>query len=207
VVAVRGLSLTCTIVLSSLVTLLLLVWTILGDDNKEAKLLSINKKGFEFELTSRAGEQRIERYEFDVDGNELSDVAAVQKEVTSLQTKAKVGVVPVNLGMILTVLLWLILMCGTSDTDGIGSRYVQMLRALAHAVFQNAVNTRIALFLLIGAHFCEVLYAWTLMNRMKLCTFSKLSWSALILIIGFPVTAQIIYLNKYSLKHNREKKE
>jgi hypothetical protein len=180
------------------VKLLLLVWTILGDENKDAKVLSINKMGFEFQLTNKKGDTRVERYEFDADEKEsMSDVAAVQSEVSSLQSRSRVAVLPLNLGVFLTLLLWLLLMCGTSETEGIGSSYAQVLKSIAHSIFQNAANTIIALYILIAAHVCEAIYAWTLMSQIKLDTFSKLSWSALIFVFGFPVTSQVMFLHKY----------
>jgi hypothetical protein len=142
-------------------------------------------------------------YEFDADGKDaLADVAAVRAEVTSLQSKARVAVLPINPGVFLTLLLWLLIMCGTSDTDGIGSTYVQVLKTMAHFIFQNSANTKIALYVLIAAHACEALYAWTRLSDMKMDTFSKISWGALILVFGFPVTSQVIFLHKYWKRNN-----
>lgn len=190
-----------SIFISSIVTLLLLVWTILGDHNKSAKVLSIDKKGFEFELTNRSGVLTVERYEFDDDaGKELADVGAVREEVAVLQTKAKVAVLPVNAGVFLSVLLWLILMCGSAETEGIGSKYVQGLRAVSQAVLGSGANAKIAMCVMLLAHGCEALYVWSLMTRMQLCGFSKASWCAMVVLLGYPITAQVMFLSNYSKK-------
>lgn len=191
------------------VKLLLLVWTILGVENKDAKVLSVDKMGFEFELTNAKKETRVERYEFnDTEGSEpLVDAAAVRKEVTNLQSKSRIAVLPLNPSVFVTLLIWLIIMCGTSESEGVGSTYVQVLQFLAHKIFQSAANSRIALWVMIAAHLCEAIYAWSLLSRIKLDTFSKLSWGALILVFGFPVTSQVIFLHKYWQKQQLKVKD
>lgn len=167
-------------------------------ENKDAKVLSMNKMGFEFELTNSKGDSRVERYEFDADEKDpLADVAAVQKEVTSLQSKSRVAVLPLNPGVFITLVLWLLIMCGTSESQGIGTTYVQILQSIAHGIFQSATNSRIALCLMLGAHMCEALYAWFLLAQLQLDFFTKASWGALIIVFGFPVTSQVLFLHKY----------
>ena len=184
---------------------LLLVWTLLGDHIKDAKVASIDTMGFEFELTDSKGKTSIDRYEFDSDGKTaLSDAAAVKKEVEDLLSKSKMAVLPMNLGVLLTLFLWLLLLCGTTEKQGVGSNYVQILQRMAHSIFQSADNTIKALLLLIIAHACESVYAWYLLSQVNLSKLCKLSWCALVFVFGYPVTKQTIFLNKYGLKHKKE---
>ena len=180
----------------------------MGDDIKDGKVLSINKMGFEFELIESQGTTRVERYEFDAEGKDpLPDVDAVKKEVTSLQNKSRVAVLPINVGIFLCLFLWLLILCGTSESPELGSKYVQTLRWLCHSIFQSAEYTKIAMYILLLSHMCEALYAYTLLSKMKLDKFCKLSWGALIIVFGFPVTKQVVFLHEYWTRKCTEKKK
>ena len=184
------------------------MWTFLGVDNKAAKVLSTDKMGLEFELTNAAGNTRVERYEFASDGKKAAvDVAAVREKVYYLQVKARLAVLPNNVGTVISLLLWVLLICGSPELDFIKHKFVKVLRSISLSIFQNATNTKIALYILIASHVCEAIYACTLMSQMKLDTFSKLSWSLLIIVIGFPVTSQVMFLHKYWQESNSDESE
>ena len=164
------------------VSLVLFAWCLLGETTaKRAKLLSLDLKGFELEISLPTGKTIEKRYAFT---RPLNDYSEAREKLMSLHGDCSLAWPPSH-GAI-SVLLWVVS----------SAAYFELvpISFLSKSIGQNL------LLLTLFLHFLEMLYVSYICQKLYLSVKSTLIWATSTLILGYPMTKQAMYLNSLTKK-------
>lgn len=125
------------------------------------------------------------------------DVTGVQKEIETLKVYSTLAIWPPGVGPFISIFLWLLFMAGLVGRETEGSPYFNFLMKVSTS-FLSPKFTIIALAALFISHLLEACYVAYLLRPLKLGNMGVASYMLLTLLLGYPLTSKVVFLNKYA---------
>lgn len=129
----------------------------------------------------------------------LRNKEEVRNEIEILKNKSRVASWPPGLGAIFSALLLLgCLSCVTDINPAVGSIYIQKIHDVSMILLRSNFNARVAVGVILAAHAVEAYFVVPICTRLKFTRFHIVSWVSMVILIGYPCTSRVLFLEKIS---------
>jgi hypothetical protein len=184
---------------------LLLAWAVIGQtDATSATITALNKDSFTLSAACRGaytGAKYTKETTFEFEPTTpfqcRADVAA---ELAVLKAKSRVVCWPPGPGALVAIFILIgSLSCTAEMNTTTTSIYLQTMRSMSMVAFRTIQNAQIAVVLLVLSHAAEAVYVASVCKRLKFTKFQTASWVSMVMLLGYPCTARIRFLEKVSI--------
>lgn len=180
---------------------------------KRAKMISIDSRGFQLEVTKGKSHSAIQQHVFRSPIATPLQMSEVSRELEALFHKASARPIVLNAPNVFMGLGWPILLIASATKDDLSAKILggqpllifSALNEFLHNSLSFTPNiAAIVLILLILTHVIEALYAQYLLRKLRLNNVTIQLWFAAILIFGFGVTQRAVRLDHVRSKAKKE---
>jgi len=182
------------------VTLLLYAWNLLGIRNASyAEMKLINKDGFELDVKIGKRSQSV----YHAFKTPLKDATESRKVLMALHEKASFVSWPTGIMPIIVLLGYIAAFLAIIPyQDLMNIKILESMKEYSlKYIFGSSTTASVVLVTTLLAHSIEAIYTYYLCTQhIKLSRANSLTWVSLCLILGYPVTADVIYLSKVATK-------